>query len=85
MNTSRKSNPKYALISSKEPIDAVIDNLIEGEETIVQDINKVLPKLLFLQREVELRGLHAINLMGFDGDSKQWPNFIQNLKTQCAH
>ena len=35
---------------------------------------------MLLQREIETRDLHAINLMRFDGNSKQWANFIQNFK-----
>ena len=84
VNTSPTSNPKDTLISGKEPIDAFIDNLIEGEESIIQDINKVLLTLLLLQREFKTRDLPAINLMYFDGDSKQWPNFIQNFQ-HCVH
>ena len=80
LNTSPKNNPKDKLPSSKEPIDAFIDNLIEGEESIIQDVNKGLPTSLLLQREFETRNLPAINLMRFDGDSKQWPKFIQNFK-----
>ena len=80
MNTPTTNKPKDTLIPGKEPIDAFIDNLIEGEESIIQDVNKVLPTSLLLQREFETRDLPAINLMRFDGDSKQWPNFDQNFK-----
>ena len=80
MNTSPTNNPKDALILGKEPIDAFIDNLIEGEECIIQDVNKVLRTSLLLQIEFETRDLPAIKLMRFDGDSKQWPNFTQNFK-----
>ena len=80
VNTPTTNKPKDTLIPGKEPIDAFIDNLIEGEESIIQDVNKVLPTSLLLQREFETRDLPAINLMRFDGGSKQWPNFIQNFK-----
>ena len=80
VNTSPANKPKDTLIPGKEPIDAFIDNLIEGEESIIQDVNKVLPTSLLLQREFETRDLPAINLMRFDGYSKQWSNFIQNFK-----
>ena len=80
MNTSPKSNSKDTLISCKKPNDAFIDNIIEGEESIIQDVNKVLPTSLLLQREFETRDLSAINLMRFQGDSEHWPNFIQNFK-----
>ena len=79
-NTSPKNIPKDMLISSKEPIDAFIDNLIEDKESIIQDANKAPPALLLFQREFEARDLPAINFLHFDGDSKQWPNFIQNFK-----
>ena len=84
VNTSFTSNPKNALIPGKEPIDAFIDNLTEGKESIIQDVKKVLPTSLLLQREFETRDLPTINLMRFDDDSKQWPNFIQNFK-HCVH
>ena len=80
MNTSATNEPKDTLFPGKAPIDAFIDNLIEGEESIIPDVNKVLPTSLLLQREFQTRDLPAINLMRFDGDSKQWANFIQNFK-----
>ena len=80
VNTSPKKNPKDTLIYSKEPIDTFIYDVIEGEESILQDANKVLPTSFLLQREFETRDLPAINLMCFNRDSKQWPNFIQNFK-----
>ena len=46
----------------------------------MQDVNKVIPTWLLFQREFETRDFPAINLMRFDGDSKQWSNFIQNFK-----
>ena len=52
---------------------------------VIQDVNKVLPTSLLLQREFETSYLHAINLMRFDGDSKQWPNFIQNFKHRVCN
>ena len=70
LNTSPTNNPKDKLTSSKEPIDTFIDNLIEGEESIMQDINKVLPTSLLLQKEFETRDLPASNLMRFHGDSR---------------
>ena len=61
VNTSLTNKPKDTLIPGKEPIDAFIDNLIEGEESIIQDVNKVLPISLLLQREFETRDLSGIN------------------------
>ena len=58
------------LIPGKEPIDAFIDNLIQGEESIIEDVNKLLPTSLLLQREIKTRDLPDINLMRFDGDFK---------------
>ena len=80
VSTSPKSNPKDTPLSSTEPIDAVIDNLTEGEEAIIQNANKVLPTSSLLQRELKTRDLHTSYLMHFDGDSEQYPNFIQNFK-----
>ena len=80
VNTPTTNKPKDMLIPGKEPIHAFIDNLIEGKESIIQDKNEVFPTSLLLQREFETRDLPAINLMRFDGYSKQWSNFIQNFK-----
>ena len=60
VNTSPTNKPKDTLIPGKEPIDAFIDNLIEGEESIIQDVTKALPTLLLLQREFETRYLPTI-------------------------
>ena len=83
VNTPTTNKPKDTLIPGKEPIDAFIDNLIEGEESIIQDVTKALPTSLLLQREFETRDLPTIWCV-FDGDSKQLPNFIQNFK-HCVH
>ena len=80
VNTYPKDNAKDTLISCKEPVETFIDNVIEGEESIIQDINKLIPTSLILQRDFETRDLLAINSMRFGGVSKQWPNFIQNFK-----
>ena len=53
VNISLKNNPKDTFISSKEIIDAFIDNLIEGEESIIQDVSKVLPTPLSMQRNLK--------------------------------
>ena len=63
VNTSIRNIPKDTFISSKEPIDGFIDSLNEGEECIIQDVNKALPTSLLLEREFETRDLPAINLM----------------------
>ena len=63
VNTSIRNIPKDTFISSKEPIDGFIDSLNEGEESIIQDVNKALPTSLLLEREFETRDLPAINLM----------------------
>ena len=80
VNTHTTNKPKDTLIPGKKTIDAFINNLIEGKEFIIQDVNKVLPTSLLLQIEFKTRYLPAINLMRFDGSSKQWPNLNQNLK-----
>ena len=80
VNTYPKDNAKDTIIFCKEPIDAFIDNVIERKESIIQDINKLIPTSLILQRDFETRDMPAINLMRFGGVSKQWPNFIQNFK-----
>ena len=55
VNIYLKNNPKDAFISSKETTDAFIDNRIEGEESIIQDVSKVLPTSFSMQRDFETR------------------------------
>ena len=80
MKTRLTNKSKNTRIPGKEPIDTFIDNFIKGKESTIQDVNKVLPTSLLLQRKFETRDLPAINLKRFDGDSKQWSNFDQNFK-----
>ena len=82
VNISPTNNPKNTLFPGKESIDALIDSFIEGEESIIQDVTKVLPTSLLMQREFETGHLPVVNFMRFNGDSKQCPNFIQNFKNR---
>ena len=69
MNISPNKNPKEKLISSKEPIDAFIGNLIDSKESIIQNVNKVLRTSLLLQREI---------------DRKHWPNFVHPVHNKIS-
>ena len=54
VNTPTTNKPKDTLIPGKEPIDAFIDNLIEGEESIIQDVNKVLLRRCYCKESLKL-------------------------------
>ena len=54
MNTPTTNKPKDTLIPGKKSIDAFIDNLIEGEESIIQDVNKVLLRRCYCKESLKL-------------------------------
>ena len=64
-----------------EPIDRFIDDLIEGRETILKDVD-VVTTTKILRWEYESRNLPTIELKRFDGSHRFWPEFIENFKTR---
>ena len=52
VNTPPTNKPKDTLIPGKEPIDAFIDNLIEGEESIIWDVKKSTPCIVAIAKRV---------------------------------
>ena len=65
VNIPLKNNPKDKFISSKKPIDAFIDKLNEGEESIIQDVSKVLPTSLSMQRDFGTRETMCAHKISF--------------------
>ena len=64
-----------------EPIDEFIDKLVEGEETVLPINNLAnLTVMNALHQELESRQLPPIELMTFDGNPSQWPEFIADFK-----
>ena len=68
---------------TKEPTDSFIDNLIEGEETVLEyNHTLTMSSLLVIKHEFESRSLPTIELMKFNGDASKWPEFITNFKNR---
>ena len=66
----------------QEPVDAFMDGLIEGLETVLKTRSDCLTTTSVLQRELESRLLPSIELTRFDGNPKHGPGFIQCFKEQ---
>ena len=74
--TSRNSNKPHS-----QPIDSFIDLLIEGDETVISAVtSENITVTAALQQELETRHLPPIDLIQFDGNPLNWPEFIQNYK-----
>ena len=64
-------------------IDAFIDELIEGKETVVAaDSQADYSIRIILQKDIEFRSLPPIDVLRVDGDPSKWPEFIDNFKTR---
>ena len=75
-NTSRNSNKPHS-----QPIDSFMDLLIEGEETVLNAVtSENITVVAALQQELETRHLPPTDLIPFDGNPLNWPEFIQNFK-----
>ena len=78
-NTSRNSNKPHS-----QPTDSFIDLLIEGEETVLSAVtSENVTVATALQQDLETRHLSPINLIPFDGNPLNWPEFIQNFKERA--
>ena len=75
-NTSRNSNKPHF-----QPIDSFIGLLIKGKETLLSAVTSTnITVAAALQQELETRHLPPIDLIPFDGNPLNWPEFIQNFK-----
>ena len=75
-NTFRNSNKPHS-----QPIGSFTDLLIEGEETVLSAVtSENITVAAALQQELETRHLPPIDLIPFDGNPLNWPEFIQNFK-----
>ena len=68
-------------LETQEPIDKFVDDLIEGQETKLNEY-EFFSTTKILRLECESRSLPAIELMRFDGMSSKWPEFIENFKSR---
>ena len=68
----------------QEAIDDFIDELVEGEETVLKITDKSpnTSSLEIIRHEFESRTLPTIELTKFDGDPSKWPEFINNFKSR---
>ena len=78
--TLETKNPESLRKSTYYSADEFIDELIEGQETIISSdaCNKFTP-LTFLKAEYESCNLPPIELYKFSGDPSKWPEFIENF------
>ena len=76
---SNKIQPNDVCI--QEPIDKFIDNLVEGQESTLDD-SKTVTTSTILRWEYESRNLPTIDLHRFDGTPSKWPDFVENFKTR---
>ena len=73
---SQNSNKTHS-----QPIDSFIDLLIEGEEIVLSAVTKEnITAAVALQQELETSYLPPIDLIPFDDNPLNWPEFIQNFK-----
>ena len=75
-NTSRNSNKPHF-----QPVDSFIDLLLEGEEIVLSAVtSENITIAAALQQELETIHLPPTDLILFDGNSFNWPEFIQKFK-----
>ena len=77
---------KESLFSSTdlpEPIDRFIDDLTEGQETVIVETKTEKDSLqAVIKLDMESRILPPIELRKFFGNPREWPEFIENFKTR---
>ena len=80
--TLETKNPELPRKSTYYSVDDFIDELIEGQETIISsDVCNKFDALTFSKAEYESRNLPPIKLYKFSGDPSKWPEFIENFST----
>ena len=62
-----------------KPFHALIDDLIEGQETNLRKATSFADLQFSLKQEYETRTLPPIELRRFSGNSVDWPEFIENF------
>ena len=65
--------------SEIESLDALIDNLLEDQETDLCKTTSFVNLQFSLKQEYKMRTLPPIKLHQFSGNSIDWPEFIKNF------
>lgn len=63
-----------------DPVDKLIDNLVQGQEKFIPENKENITKSL--QQGFETRGLSVVELVTFDRNPCHWLGFITNFKTR---
>ena len=73
---------RNAFLNQRKTTDSFIDDLVEGQETNFSSKPSefILKAKLAIQRDFELHNLPPIPLCRFNGNSSNWPEFIE-----CFH
>ena len=81
--TKNKSiqNRENFLDNMKETIDKLIDDLVEGEETVLGAQISSLTIYEVLRQEFDSKDLPPIELRHFDGNPAYWPEFIESFRS----
>ena len=66
----------------KETIDKFIDDLVEGEETVLGSKTDSLTVHKVLIQEFDSKHLPPIELRHFDGNPAYWPEFIESFRSK---
>ena len=66
---------------SNQSIDAFIDALVEGTETVIASkFTQTSSTMALLEQDLESRNLPPMELLRFNGNPSYWPEFIQCFK-----
>ena len=67
------------LTNTRTPVDSFIDNLVEGKENLTPPVTQIFTPQEAIKQELELRNLPPVDLLRFNGNPVQWPEFIDNF------
>ena len=73
------NNDKSQDITTLEPVDKFIDDLVQGIETSLLQSNLNLNTGFAWKQEYECRQLPPTELRWFGGNPSEWPEFISNF------
>lgn len=69
-------------LSPSLSIDAFVDELVKGEDTVFSERDIVISTSKLSQLKCESKCLPIMNLFRFDDHPCEWPDFIQNWITE---
>ena len=82
IHKSDVNNDKSQDITTREPVDKFIDDLVEGIETSLPKSNLHLNIGLALKQEYDCRQLPPIEQRRFGGNPSEWPEFISSFRNR---